>query len=1158
MSELDFNKIWGKVEPDVKENQDTQLDFESIWGIKEQPAVQPEPESYNISNLTEDRFYDDIYTYMADLQGTHLNYDDRDDVVSKFVNHRRGVEGGNSYRVLKELNYVSSLDDSEKEKVTRAYKIWDNLPNAFVGEDVTWMGSESVFGDDGRLGATIDYVRSAVLDPANLVGGLAGKVVTSGGIKGSSMVANRAANKMVQKQLANGASREAAEQAGQRTYKIFSNKIAAQGAVRSAERQVAVNKAKGLLLSKPGMKEFGTIAAIDGAIGVAVDAAYQNTVIDLGLQEQFNFGQSALVGATALASGYAIARVGEGISRSRNLSGKTGVGPSLMDVKTERTGLDTSKTLNALADAIDNDRIIPRNPGVERGDWVTDIRGARNVDDIPAQLYVKMLEGDEDLGVNGLINDLLDQNFYFVKQSDSDTISNYLGDILKGMDEGELQDFLGAINPDLSDVTPKEFGNKFKSNVSIANVLNNRLSQASKNLMINDYRELIGPALWDNSFGKAGELNVSQSRLEKFFQGRFKGMKRVSNTQNQMIRGMVSNLATTQLNLLGWSVSTTLDSVTDIVRSYGNVVMSALIDPYNFTQSIRDAGVATSSPIRKLANTVDANMTLDMFNSYAAVRPGAVKELTDVLVSGVEDMKSNFNPDMTITGRMTDEFINAAQNLALVRGQDSITKSVEFITAMDDSLRRVYGKSYGEFFDSTKNPEYWKTMDSPEFAKLERDAVLKALDNTFSRGYSRDKGLGEIAAIIENARNIPLVGIAVPFGRFFNNTMAFMADYSGLGLAMKMAGESTESVQTKLSRAAVGWSTVAALTAYEDKYIDMGLNWDEQTQFGDVTGEITSEQNNFPYVFFKGMARWISLGKAVEEGRISPEAAALQRGEIQATLLTDPLVRGLEDLTGGLEDFIKQLSNTEESEFNSIMEAAGAIVQNVAKTITRAVEPVDAMVGIAKGSDRLVPDRRQGNSVFNETTRYMENIISTISGRPLEEQRYSATRGAVRPQDSKFIAPARSVPVTNLSRLAALTGVREWDEKMVNIGKQFPEGSNRYAELFSRLAEVRAGKLLNSKRWKDADPAYREILRDEVLQTSRKVVTQIMESDLGDGDAALARIIAMKKTYGETKVEGAMRDMGIEGDIGDLDAEQIYLLEDMLKYRKEIIEMNNR
>ena len=58
--------------------------------------------------------------------------------------------------------------------------------------------------------------------------------------------------------------------------------------------------------------------------------------------------------------------------------------------------------------------------------------------------------------------------------------------------------------------------------------------------------------------------------------------------------------------------------------------------------------------------------------------------------------------------------------------------------------------------------------------------------NTFSKKYGGNDGfLQQTANFIENIRNYPGVGVLAPFGQFWNNSMAFMFDHSGISLINK-------------------------------------------------------------------------------------------------------------------------------------------------------------------------------------------------------------------------------------------------------------------------------------------------------------------------------------------------------------------------------------
>ena len=94
-----------------------------------------------------------------------------------------------------------------------------------------------------------------------------------------------------------------------------------------------------------------------------------------------------------------------------------------------------------------------------------------------------------------------------------------------------------------------------------------------------------------------------------------------------------------------------------------------------------------------------------------------------------------------------------------------------------------------EFMDDPELVTYLSEPGSKrfkEFAEIEAAAVQDALRNTFSKKYGGQDGfIQNTANLIEEVRNVPGVGALAPFGQFWNNSVAFMLDHSGISLLNK-------------------------------------------------------------------------------------------------------------------------------------------------------------------------------------------------------------------------------------------------------------------------------------------------------------------------------------------------------------------------------------
>lgn len=1103
------------------------------------------PTGYTVEDLTKDEFFLPIQQHMVDRFGSHILDEDKEEVITKYINKSRGFAGGNSVRAVSEISFLSTATEEELARAGQAYQIFEGLPKLFA-EESSWANTLDGVGD---------YVRSGLLDPVNVMGGIIGKSVTSGGFKTSAAAANVAAREAykramireVAKKTGSAEAQKTATNAASRVYKSVVNKNIKKQAERRAMRDQVLVKSKSKVLERIATKgnviESATYGAIDGIAAGATDWAYQSAMEMTGVYDERSIAQSGITALAALGISGSLVSLGGVLKRDSG-----GIGPLISDLKTDPKGAKISGVVNRMAEAAKKAEAAA-SPNTKRHKWAEDVAKGKELNDVDTDFWKIFIHGDDELEVIGLADKLVEQNYAFIPKDDKDKISNFLGDVIKEADPEdfklfikEFEDFTGGAMPQMAKLTQEEVGEAFKKKASQAGIINNVSSQAAKKLGI-QRSSLTGKDVFNHlQEGRSGKFtSMVEGKMGNL-------MKRdIPRAQNQLIRLLVANLSTTQLNLLGWSVASTMDTATDLVTA-------AVQMPYSIVkgdkQGIKNSLITARSAITKLANTVDSSTTYDQFMTYANARPKALKELTHVLPGGVEDVSKIFDGmdlDAPLSSLKADQVVDFIQATQLVTAQDGLTKSIEFMTALDSGIRKQYGQSYKDFM---KRPDYWARMSTEEFQNIEQQAVTKTLDNIFSRSYGKmDNSLGEIADVVEKVRNVPVLGVLLPFGRFFNNTVAFMSDYSGASLALRLAGvnrESTEATTRLAARTAVGWAAIASLASREEEFIEKGLAWDEQTQIGDFSGAITSEKYNFPYSFLKGAARIVAHHKRGEE---IPEALLT---DLSRTVGLESFTRSMTDAFGTGGEAFLDILQADDNAKDALVNIMGKVGAQVASSATRWVEPVDALVGMSKGTDRVVQDRRQGNAFYNDTTRYMSNLVSMFGQ---EDQRVSATRGNLRPQDTRFISPVREVKTTNMSRIAAMAGVAEWDKTITMIGKSAPASSNRYAQLYNRLNERAAGLLLNDQFFIDADQETRGYLTSDLLTANKKLVTDYMEADMVNGDYELLKIAEIQNRFTDDTISKAMKEIGLDGKLDELDGDSLITLESMLDMREELKKM---
>ena len=578
----------------------------------------------------------------------------------------------------------------------------------------------------------------------------------------------------------------------------------------------------------------------------------------------------------------------------------------------------------------------------------------------------------------------------------------------------------------------------------------------------------------------------------------------------------------------------------------------------NAKESLRIAGAYLASNRQRLRNTLDPNMTYDAFRSIAIKNPEEMRDLVRVLPGGVEDIdkivrEQGFNPNQTIAGDVSENVVDFVQKMSLVKAQDVFTKSQEFIYQIDKQLRldKNINKSFSEFFTS---PDAARMMNSDEYKKAIARATFETQKAIFSLSYKSDKGtLGQLAAFIEDARNIPGVGLLVPFGRFFNNTVALMSDLTAVSFATKLLKPESSPRELKdlAMRGAVGWGLMTSLIDNEQYYIEQGL--DTFQRIDETTGAVINERFNFPISHIKAGARVLARGV----GNV-PDGEAT---DIIDTLGLNQLTRQLNQTASGFGDSVRNILTGKEDPTKTFGPAS--IVSQALSGMTRALSPYNDLMGLARGDDFKIIDRKQGSKFWNNSLRYMDQFIGVVSG-DLAPERFDAAMGDIRSDASKQLG-IREVDLTSSSKVLNMIGRLNYLE---NKRTKVAIAGNRYNEIFHDIFELKAKKLLKSKTFKEGfKGSKRSILEnrtkmvDAALKEANQITKFIMETGSRQiSDFRLSRLLDLEsKAKSIANVEKALDRIG--GEIGgkefkDLSLSEIQVLEDYIETQDYIDSIN--
>jgi len=1116
-----------------------------------QPEDTQEGGPLTVSNLLDDDKFSTVASYMEDRTGmTERDYS-REEIRDSFVNSMRGFNSGNSVDVIQEMNHLyqgeGSELDSRRVTAASAYELWDSLGGAFNENATT--------GE--KLDAVGDYARSLILDPVN--------VVSLGFGKAGGAVATRGAT-----QALKAMARAAGEAA--------SSAAVTRGATKEAAALVA-NQARSRVMTR-GFQELGTEAgqtagrrrvvgdilgssALDSAAGVAADAGIQSVDRMVGRQEGYNVTQ----GAISALGGVVGAGLQGGLLLGRRWSPTDTAGNNLLrgeeTFEAEMKALGESEgAAKRIADnfAAEQDKIQG-----ELSAWLTPFK------DLVARGRAVSEDSPRSNDFSGFYSGL--NRFFQESGVPIASINSRAGDRKSGWFFDVIQD--EAFPPTLRTEIEQSVSGAFKSDTGT--VLNleeillkgtDEASQAGRLLGSIGASRRAAKTLGvdgvpDDDVVTAGVKNMTGG---KELDGP-DGFKRWSSSfQNGFIRMLVTHPATTALNVVGWANASVMQSTVDMMKGtlYGgySVLKNAVGDSVGAADYRRLAGNAYKAQVNKFRNLVNPQGTRDETLDYLMHRPEAQKAMFSYLSGGVDngDTLAKINriiddsPDPR-TG-MT-KAMDFAQTMYGVTAQDMLTKSQEFMYALDLNIRNKYGMSYNEFmqrpdiFTLLKDPQ--KGASYQDFMEVEALAVEQALGNVFARKFGeRNSGtnLEFVADILEEARNVPVIGALLPFGQFFNNSVVFMADHTGVSLALKPYTKTSKSGMELVTRAAAGWGLIAVTTLKEMDNLEDGLAWHEERN---SDGKVVSRLYDFPLSFWKIIGR---MGAHMQRDKGVPTPLF---EEFVATFTLPAITRGLGDAAGGVHQLATDIFSGNADYDNVVPDILSATVGMYASGGSRFLDPINTAMAFSEGEDYVAPSRNIGNKHLNNALRYTDQIVDSIIGlenipgvgedinKAYTTQNYNAINNRNTGVNPGRISGSREVPVTSsIGRLFNDIGKPQWQ---VNLPRDNPEIQEVYEQYLFPLLEYRADQVLGNGRWAALDLAGKEqALKDIMSMAKADIKESFAAAPSGPrAEAGLIININNRKNQGRQAFDDMLDVFGTdEESLSDLSIPQLQLLFDSI------------
>lgn len=1076
--------------------------FNSIMGIKKKPELETFEGNKSgslIDTLMEDKNYTVIRDYMEDRMGmTERNYDKRE-IVDAYINNMRKFNFGQSITTLEELAHLNKGNEQELEerrrKAGNAYKLFDSLGGAFSEGRTIGEKADAVY----------DYARALIWDPVNVVSFGVGKMFAAGASKTATQIAKKAAIESAKNLSKQMGKRKAATQSGKRELQEAAQKEFMKTLMQDSSYKAARQKAF--------KKELLGATGFDTLVAGGIDAAQQRSRVKADVQNEYD----PVGGMLALAGGVTGGGLGLILEKTRGTQ-RLPIYSQLID-RSERLTLASRREATDLGIGKENLKANAKKLNQELSEFTNnaeawaeqvregldlrlankEIKGGEWDSLFDYELVHYFYFGDKANGQRGLRDILYDNGVGAWKPREKgDTFNLYMKDVYGLLDKkskAEVQklydNIFNKFDNSFKGDTVDQFFSKFSSMSSDAG----RILALSKHL--NNLTYLVNKPLKEiNAEEAITKVVDSYNTKVKNFWG--KG----ATIQNKLIQNLVTHPGTTALNLKGWLQATTLQSTSDMIRGtlYGGKSLweDLMGNKLSAVEYRNKARLMLSLQTQKLNNLVDPYMTYETAMDLLTYRPEARKELYRYLVGGVEieDVLKELDLDPTekLTRTQLDKLMNTIQTAYGVKAQDFLMKTQEYMYALDKQVRLKYGETLQDFMNRDDAWEYISegaTDGFKEFLEIETRAVNEALENTFSKSYAdNETTLGKVAGIIEESRNVPIIGALVPFGQFFNNTLAFMANHTGAALAYKgLTGTVKEGdVMTYVTKAAAAYGILGLLMSKEKQNMDEGLAWHEERA---SDGSVISRQLDFPYSHYKLIGR--ILAYEAENDELSPELM-VEFGKIAGP---EALTRSLGEAGATATELFKSIIGGEldEAKKHSMM-LLGDSAAMYMSGFTRWADPANQLIAVSRGEDYVPRDRKQGTRFLNDGLRYVDQVFEILADeKNLPPEKESATQQTAGAAPIGRIFGYRTSDAPNSVDIIFNDVNRpEWYTGIYGT----PESANLFKKFVFPVLEYHADRVLEDGSWDSLPQNKKKKALGYLLQDAKDQAKESMRAQSTD------------------------------------------------------------
>lgn len=998
-----------------------------------------------------------------------------DEVMTDFMSHMRWMNT-NEVSTAKELLNVMSADDATKSVYGDAYKVYDEMGSIFSNGD-GWNGM-------------LDYAGAIISSPSTWLGVGIGKVAGSASTKAASKTATKLAIDAATKEVVK-------KSAGKLSEVAVKNELKNTAAKAAARYHIA-----------------GALAA-EAPLSTLQDYMYQKTQMETGVQATY----SVLQGAIATLAGGISAIPGIAVLRSSSKSTLADV-PNLLDKSfAQRAKSAAKRAVPQVKESLDKAQV----------DWMKLVEAGKGfADNIPLQNSVLdwfFSVKDENSLVRILHKEGADVSF------EEGAFTRDLLAYANGMGDEALTEFNKAFEP--LGVTFGEVSEILANTVNRGGQVLNKPSVASK-----FFREMQGVAVAKKTSNQA-LVDAAEDAVKNPAKDVELDEKNVIGyLSSSWKKALVSTFMTTAANVEGWGLArgaTALSDMFIVGGLYGKAGIHALVNPAGAMKDVARANAIAQNQAFALKTLVDPFLSAEAFLALLDRAPSKVKKsVTGQIFGGVEDFSpERFGLNSKGAGVKAMEFYTEkAQKLSLVHLQDTLTKGVTGLTLLDRESRTAFGKGITKLIEEG---EAWKLTDEMW------DRTMKGvLRETFSEDLSKGKNLvSKVAKAIQTVSSSNLGGFVVPFGKFMNNTVAFMYRHSPLGLisVANHIGKKgmDETGEEMLARVAVGTTLFGFAAAQEGEKQAEGLQWFERRT---ADGSIEDTTNLFPYNVFSLVGR---IAYNANRGEGGNELLIEELKKQVGPLKTIDDVASLQWLKPIVELLTDESVNSDASPVLEVIGAAANSIVGIAAGFTRPFDTYSKAFSYAnpKAGGGLVADPKQSEGLEKSVltaTRYISGFFNYAFG---EENEYGV-RMIGTPKESVMVdGPVRGPnpisqaagtkvgsPAKSLNKLLGMVDMPPFMAESFTSGN--PEFDAYVNKEITPMLELRATNLLNNEVFKKMPQSQKIQVVNNLLKNTEADLLSLLEGGrIGSGEDRLKNERRKLLTKSRPARRHAMKELGI-------------------------------